>query len=119
MQAPARIISHPRHAHSLETPWDVAFPGSLSQGVAQPGLCRALLAEPRSGLWNGPDPGICLTGLFAVCDARLEVTTHDAGVGWGADAHLPLQGADASSLGRTFWPGPRTEPCPLAPAAGS
>lgn len=42
-------------------------------------------------------------------------------LGWaglGADAHLPLQGANTSSLGRTFWPGPRTQPCPPAPAAG-
>lgn len=38
-------------------------------------------------------------------------------LGWcGADAHLPFQGANASSLGRMFLPGPRTEPCPPSPS---
>lgn len=34
-------------------------------------------------------------------------------LGWcRADTHLLLQGANASSLGRMFWLGPGTEPCP-------
>lgn len=60
--------------------------GCSLSGLTEPGHspARTLLSSSRwasaPGLWNGPDPSMSLTGLFGVCDARLEGTTHDTGV---------------------------------------